>query len=45
LRLGLIREHAICAVPALELLHHRLRNKTRAAASTEAASVIKKTNL
>jgi hypothetical protein len=41
LRLGLVREHAICVVPTPKLLHHRLRNRTRAAASMEAASVIK----
>jgi hypothetical protein len=40
LRLSLVSEHAVCAVPAPELLHHRLRNRTRAAASTDAASVI-----
>jgi hypothetical protein len=29
LRLGLVREGAVRAVPAPELLHHRLRNRTR----------------
>ena len=44
LRLALVREGAVRAVPAAELLHHRLRNRTRPRSAEGASSSVTDNN-